>query len=276
MTLPALTPWPSESLWQVVEPQLPGFSVEVLPEIDSTNAELMRRLRAGVEDPVLLIAEHQTAGRGRMARPWHSSPGAAGSAGPGTLMLSLGLPLAPKDWSGLSLAVGWSLANSLHPEIRLKWPNDLWWQGRKLAGILIETANTRQAALAGSRYVVIGIGLNIQRPEVAGLSTEPAGLAELVPGISAMGALAQILLPLVQTLRAFEQQGFAAFQTRFNARDALAQTPVTLSDGQQGVAMGVDPVGALLLQTGQGLQRVTSAEVSVRRAAGLANPASGG
>ncbi|MBK1684134.1 biotin--[acetyl-CoA-carboxylase] ligase [Rhodoferax fermentans] len=275
MTLPALTPWPSEALWQAVEPQLPGFSVEVLPEIDSTNAELMRRLRAGVEDPVLLIAEHQTAGRGRMARPWHSSPGAAGSAGPGTLMLSLGLPLAPKDWSGLSLAVGWSLANSLHPEIRLKWPNDLWWQGRKLAGILIETANTRQAALSGSRYVVIGIGLNIQRPEVAGLSTEPAGLAELVPGISAMLALTQILPPLVQTLRAFEQQGFAAFQARFNARDALAQTPVTLSDGQHGVAMGVDPVGALLLQTGQGLQRVTSAEVSVRRAAAPANPASG-
>ncbi|MBT3068428.1 biotin--[acetyl-CoA-carboxylase] ligase [Rhodoferax sp. U11-2br] len=275
MTLPALTLWPSEALWQVVEPQLPGFSVEVLPEIDSTNAELMRRLRAGVEDPVLLIAEHQTAGRGRMARPWHSSPGAAGSAGPGTLMFSLGLSLAPKDWSGLSLAVGWSLANSLHPEIRLKWPNDLWWQGRKLAGILIETANTRQAALAGSRYVVIGIGLNIQRPEVAGLSTEPAGLAELVPGISAMQALAQILPPLVETLRAFEQQGFAAFQARFNARDALAQTPVTLSDGQQGVTMGVDPVGALLLQTGQGLQRVTSAEVSVRRAAAPANPANG-
>ena len=276
MTLPALTPWPSEALWQAVEPQLPGFSVEVLPEIDSTNAELMRRLRTGVEDPVLLIAEHQTAGRGRMARPWHSSPGAAGSAGPGTLMLSLGLPLAPKDWSGLSLAVGWSLANSLHPEIRLKWPNDLWWQGRKLAGILIETANTRQAALAGSRYVVIGIGLNIQRPEVAGLSTEPAGLAELVPGTSAMLALAQILPPLVETLRAFEQQGFAAFQARFNDRDALAQTPVRLSDGQHGVAMGVDPVGALLLHTGQGLRRVTSAEVSVRRAAGPVPPANGG
>jgi len=191
-------------------------------------------------------------------------------------MFSLGLPLAPKDWSGLSLAVGWSLANSLHPDICLKWPNDLWWQGRKLAGILIETANTRQAALAGSRYVVMGIGLNIQRPEVAGLSTEPAGLAELVPGISAMQALTQILPPLVETLRAFEQQSFAAFQARFNARDALAQTPVTLSDGQQGVAMGADPVGALLLQTEQGLQRVTSAEVSVRRAAGPANLASGG
>lgn len=266
MTLPAVTPWPCEAIWQAVAPLLPGFTVEVVPEIDSTNAELMRRLRAGGEDPVLLIAEHQTAGRGRMARPWHSSPGAAGSAGPGTLMFSLGLPLAPKDWSGLSLAVGWSLAHSLHPDIRLKWPNDLWWQGRKLAGILIETANTRNPGKAGSRYVVIGIGLNILRPEVAGLSTEPVGLAEVLPGISAMQALAQVLAPLVQTLEVFEQQGFAPFQARFNAHDALAQTPVTLSDGQHGVALGVDPVGALLLQTAQGLQRVTSAEVSVRRA----------
>jgi len=271
MSLPDITPWPSEAIWQCVAPLLPGFSVEVVPEIDSTNAELMRRVRADNVDPVLLIAEHQTAGRGRMARPWHSSPGAAGIAGPGTLMFSLGLPLAPQDWSGLSLAVGWSLANSLHPDIRLKWPNDLWWQGRKLAGILIETANLRQPNMASSRYVVIGVGLNIQRPDVAGLSTEPAGLAELRPGATAMQALAQLLAPLVETVQAFEQQGFAPFQARFHARDALAQTPVDLSDGQHGVALGVDAVGALQLQTADGLQRVTSAEVSVRRASGLVN-----
>ena len=266
MSLPDITPWPSEAIWQLVAPLLPGFSVEVVPEIDSTNAELMRRLRADCADPVLLVAEHQTAGRGRMARPWHSSPGAAGTAGPGTLMFSLGLPLAPKDWSGLSLAVGWSLANSLHPEIRLKWPNDLWWQGRKLAGVLIETANAKKADKPGSRYVVIGVGLNILRPDVAGLSTEPAGLAELLPGTTAMQALAQLMAPLVATLQEFEQQGFAPFQARFQARDALAQTRVDLSDGQHGVAQGVDPDGALRLQTTEGLRRVTSAEVSVRRA----------
>jgi len=271
MSLPDITPWPSEAVWQAVAPLLPGFSVEVVPEIDSTNAELMRRLRADCADPVLLVAEHQTAGRGRMARPWHDSPGKAGSPGPGTLMFSLGLPLAPKDWSGLSLAVGWSLANSLHPDIRLKWPNDLWWQGRKLAGVLIETANVKNPVKAGSRYVVIGVGLNILRPEVAGLSTEPAGLTELLPGISAMHALAQVVAPLIETLLGFEQQGFAPFQERFNTRDALAQTPVDLSDGQHGVALGVDPVGALQLQTPQGLLRVTSAEVSVRRARAPAN-----
>ncbi len=256
--------WPAEAILQAIAPRLPGFTVEVLPELDSTNAELMRRLHSGVADPVLLVAEHQSAGRGRMARPWHSSGAPAPTVGPGSLTFSLGLPLAPKDWSGLSLAAGLSLAQSLHPDIRLKWPNDLWWQRRKLAGILIETANLRAASAAGSRYVVIGIGLNIQRPTAPGLTTEPAGLVDLVPGINAGQALAQLIGPLVDTLLAFEQQGFAPFQAAFNARDALSQVEVSLSDGLQGTALGVDRVGALLVQTAQGVQRVTSAEVSVR------------
>jgi BirA family transcriptional regulator, biotin operon repressor / biotin---[acetyl-CoA-carboxylase] ligase len=270
MPVPEITPWPVEAIWEAVAPRLPGFSIEVVPEIDSTNAELMRRLRSGCADPVLLIAEHQSAGRGRMARQWHSGAAQAGAQGPGSLTFSLGLPMAPKDWSGLSLAVGLSLAHSLHPDIRLKWPNDLWWQGRKLAGILIETANAGTASLTGSRYVVIGIGLNIQRPTVAGLSTEPCGMVELQSGISAAQALALIVEPLMETLRAFEQQGFAAFQEPFNARDALAQVAVSLSDGTQGVAQGVDSVGALQVQTVQGWVRVTSAEVSVRPQPGLA------
>ena len=256
--------WPSEDIWQAIAPRLPGFTVEVLPELDSTNSELMRRLRSGVVDPVLLIAEHQSAGRGRMARQWYSSGAVGAATGPGSLTFSLGLPMAPKDWSGLSLAVGLSLAQSLHPDITLKWPNDLWWQGRKLAGILIETANARAASALGGRYVVIGIGLNIQCPAALGLATEPAGLAECLPGINAGQALAQLIGPLVDTLLTFEQQGFAPFQAAFNARDALRQVAVTLSDGLQGTALGVDPVGALQVQTAQGVQRVTSAEVSVR------------
>lgn len=270
MPVPEITPWPIEAIWEAIAPQLPGFTIEVVPEIDSTNAELMRRLRNGCVDPVLLIAEHQSAGRGRMARRWHSSGGEAPGTGPGSLTFSLGLPMAPKDWSGLSLAVGLSLAHSLHPDIRLKWPNDLWWQGRKLAGILIETTNAGAGGPPGSRHVVIGIGLNILRPTVAGLSTEPCGMTELRPGISAAQALTLIIEPLMATLRTFEQHGFAAFQSRFNARDALAQLAVSLSDGTQGVAQGVDSSGALLVQTAQGLVRVTSAEVSVRPQPGLA------
>ena len=100
--------WPAEAVWEAVAPLLPGFTVEVLPSIDSTNTELMRRARAGQTEPTLLVAEQQTAGRGRLGRVWQSDVGAS-------LMLSLGLPMAPRDWSGLSLAVGVSVAESLQP-----------------------------------------------------------------------------------------------------------------------------------------------------------------
>jgi BirA family biotin operon repressor/biotin-[acetyl-CoA-carboxylase] ligase len=239
---------------------LPGFTVEVLPEIDSTNAELMRRSQTGLADQVLLVGEHQTTGRGRLGRQWHSS---RVHQGQGSLTFSLGLPLAPVDWSGLSLAVGLSVAQSLHPDIVLKWPNDLWWHDRKLAGILIETIAGNRAASSG-RYVVIGVGLNIACPPATGLSTEPVGLLELLPQCNAAQALACIAAPLVQTILRFEQSGFAPFQAAFNARDALSQVAVNLSDGTQGVAQGVDRSGALQVNTSDGLRRVTSAEVSVR------------
>jgi BirA family biotin operon repressor/biotin-[acetyl-CoA-carboxylase] ligase len=253
--------WPLEAIWEAVSPTLPGFTVEVLPQIDSTNTELMRRARAGRLEPVLLVAEQQTAGRGRMGRHWLSENSVPGRS-PMALTFSLGLTLAPKDWSGLSLAVGVSVAQSLHPQIRLKWPNDLWWHDRKLAGILIETANWGVAN--GCRYVVIGVGINIFTPESAGLSTPPVGLTELVSGVDVAQALACVAAPLVRAVQAFEGHGFAPFQAQFNALDALAQVPVTLSDGLEGVAQGVDATGALLVATVQGVQRVTSSEVSVR------------
>lgn len=252
---PAL--WPLESLWQAIAPKLAGFTVELLPEVDSTNAELLRRAQAGQYDPCLLVALHQTAGRGRLGRTWHS-PAAMAS-----LTFSLALPLTPRDWSGLSLAVGLSVAQSLHPDIQLKWPNDLWLDGRKLAGILIETVNAAAGA-GGARWVVIGVGINIDRPQLAGLSTEPAGLRERLPTIEAPTALGLVAPALVQHLLSFEASGFAAFAPAFATRDALAQAPVVLSDGRRGVALGVDAAGVLLLQTEQGLQRVISGDVSLR------------
>ena len=255
--------WDCETLWERVVAMLPGFTVEVLPQVDSTNSELMRRARAGQLEPVLLIAEHQTAGRGRLGREWL---GGVEAAGPSGLTFSLGMPFAPPDWSGLSLAVGLSLAQSLHPDIRLKWPNDLWLHGRKLAGILIETT-----AVNSVRYVVIGAGINIVKPGVTGLSTAPAWLQELQPAWDARQALGQLFAPLVQTLLSFEQTGFEPFRTTFNALDALANTAVRLSDGTTGVAQGVDRLGALQVLTRQGLQKISSAEVSVRPSLGPTN-----
>jgi BirA family biotin operon repressor/biotin-[acetyl-CoA-carboxylase] ligase len=274
--------WHAEDLWLGLVALLPGLTVEVLPEIDSTNSELMRRARAGQTAPVLLVAESQTAGRGRLGRAWH---GQAGSA----LTFSLGLPLAPQDWSGLSLAVGLSLARSLDPQgdlgVRLKWPNDLWVarpgtaQGwGKLGGILIETAvATGQPSATAhalstppqpSRYCVVGVGINIEAPQAPGLSTAPLGLKDLQAGHTAPDVLARVATPLLATLLAFEGGGFAPLQHAFNARDALRDMPVALSDGRMGTARGVDASGALLIETDAGQEAITSAEVSVRPRAG--------
>lgn len=265
----------AEGLWQAIAPDVPGFTVEVLPSIDSTNTELMRRARNGLNEPVLLAAEEQTAGRGRLGKGWHSRAGQS-------LTFSLALPLAPADWSGLSLAVGVSLAENLHPEVRLKWPNDLWFEQRKLGGILVETASTGAAPngihARAQRVVVIGIGLNIARPGAAAMSTPslagapapgmapmpPAGLAELLVGVTDGEVLERIAAPLVRDLLRFEADGFAAFAPRFDRLDALQGVAVQLSDGTRGTACGVDGQGALRVRTPLGLQHVTSAEVSVR------------
>ncbi|HRL53998.1 MAG TPA: biotin--[acetyl-CoA-carboxylase] ligase [Acidovorax temperans] len=271
--------WPAEAVWEAVAPLLPGFTVEVLPSIDSTNTELMRRARAGQTEPTLLVAEQQTAGRGRLGRVWQSDVGAS-------LMLSLGLPMAPRDWSGLSLAVGVSVAESLQPtlpplepgqppRIGLKWPNDLWLSGdRKLGGILVETASfvAPQAAHpttaqgTAARYVVVGIGINVLPRSGEGMSMPPGCLQDVEPGLDAPAALLRIVPPLVAMLQGFEACGFAPVQPRFAARDVLQGRPVTLSDGQTGTAHGVAEDGALLVHTAQGMQTVTSAEISVRPA----------
>ncbi|ABE46596.1 biotin--[acetyl-CoA-carboxylase] ligase [Polaromonas sp. JS666] len=267
--------WPAEAIWEAVAPTLPGFTVEVLPEIDSTNSELMRRFRGSAgapprPEPLLLVAEQQTAGRGRSGRSWESRRS-------DSLTFSLGLPLQPADWSGLSLAVGISLAESLDPRtagppaIGLKWPNDLWLRSqageseRKLAGILVETASW-----GGIRYVVIGVGINILPVQLsAPTSGSPATMApgclqELLPGVDAGEALLRALPPLVQAVQAFEQFGFAPFQARFAARDVLAGRAVKLSDGTEGTAHGVSESGALLVHTAAGMKEITSSEVSVR------------
>lgn len=286
MTISPNTPirWPAEAVWEAVAPVLPGFTVEVLPEVDSSNSEVMRRFkgcaaRAPQPEPLLLVAEQQSAGRGRLGRAWQSRRG-------DSLMFSLGLPLQPRDWSGLSLAIGISLAESLDPlppaqgratRIGLKWPNDLWItspQGeRKLAGILVETANG-----AGLRYVVIGIGVNIRPVELArpaeGMpapAVPPGCLQMLDPALDAAEALLRIVPPLVQTVQAFEQFGFAPFQARFAARDVLAGRAVQLTDGTQGTAHGVSETGALRVLTATGMVEVTSSEVSVRPTAGAAD-----
>ena len=285
--------WGAEALWQQLMPLLPGLSVEVVHTTRSTNTTLLERARAvpdtssgndevivrrSVESgafgrraidlqPCLLVAEHQTAGRGRQGRTWLSSPGAS-------LTFSLALPLSLADWSGLSLVVGVALAEALDdlsgsaqaPRIGLKWPNDLWLLGapnatRKLGGILIETV-----AAGSQRLAIIGIGLNVQPFEPVEVNTGFAPLLELDTAATAPAVLARIALPLVQALKQFEREGFAPFAERFAARDVLVGRSIstTLPDVPLGVARGVSAQGALLVQTDAGIVPVSSGEVSVR------------
>lgn len=271
----APTRWPAEDLWLEIAPKLPGFTVEVLPEIDSTNTELMRRVRAGQTEPIVLVAESQTAGRGRQGRAWLNQPGDC-------LMYSLGLVLNPVDWSGLSLVVGLSIAESLQAaapasqaQIGVKWPNDLWLHdGRKLGGTLIETANlptsTHAAAMGAgqgmARFVIIGTGINVRPPQGAAnaLSTPSACLQNVDAQWSAPRALQHLLPRLVDDVLQFANHGFAPFLARFAARDVLRGQRVHLSDGSSGEALGVLADGTLQLRTPAGVRSVLSGDVSVR------------
>lgn len=253
----------AESLWVALSKVLPNLSIEIRTEVDSTNSRLMDNARQGLVEPMVMVAETQTAGRGRMGKAWHTQSHRA-------LTFSVGLPMAPADWSGLSLVVGLSLARSLHPEVRLKWPNDLWWQQRKIGGVLVETANIPNQ---DTRYVVVGVGLNVDTPSTAhwpvdtaqAMSTQaPAGLSELGFDADRGLLLARVLPALIEDVLRFEREGFAAFADDFAQRDALKGLSLVLSDGQTGMAQGVDAQGGLQIQTPQGLISVTSSTVSIR------------
>lgn len=275
--------WGVEALWQDLEPLLPGLSIEVLARVDSTNSALLERVRSesrhrgdrGGEagtygrrahdmNPCLLVAEHQTHGRGRMGRSWHAQAGAS-------LTFSLAMPMDLPDWSGLSLAVGCAIAQGLEPHpaagaprLQLKWPNDIWLDGRKLGGILIETVPA-----GGQRMAIIGIGLNITQQDLTPqalegqFSTGFASVDEFEPGLDAPAVLARVARPLILALRRFAESGFAPWQADYALRDLLLGREV-VAGSLEGVAQGVNAQGELQVQTDQGLQAVNGGEVSVR------------
>lgn len=291
--------WGAQELWRALRPVLGDPSIEVLASVDSTNTRLIELARRssgrnapvttpgqldapGVAaeppapygrrhadtSPCLLVAEQQTSGRGRQGRSWVSSAGRS-------LTFSLGLPLDPPEWGGLSLAVGAALADALDPpqpgtppRIGLKWPNDLWLvdspgRGRKLGGVLIETV-----AVGARRMAVVGVGINVLPLETpAGFDTGYACLSELDAQATAPGALHRIAVPLAEALKRFEAEGLAPFVAAWRRRDLLQGQVVRTGppDVVEGVAEGIDERGALRVRSGE-LHRVVSGEVSVRAA----------
>lgn len=239
-----------------------GVAVEVVAQTGSTNADLLARAST-LAAPLLLIAEHQSAGRGRAGRSWLSSP-----EGSLTFSLAWRFDGGPQALLGLPLAVGVALADTLGTlgqQVQLKWPNDVLKDGDKLAGILIET----QSAPGGGTWTVIGIGLNLLMPDEmeAQLGRSAAGM----PWLARMdrdALMAALLDGLAGCLREFTARGFAAFSARWNLRHAWQGETVVLLDGgvvrHEGRAAGVDDSGRLLLDTDEGRITVMAGDVSLR------------
>jgi BirA family biotin operon repressor/biotin-[acetyl-CoA-carboxylase] ligase len=258
---------PVDFLDQKTIAQLAGndFAIEVLSSSPSTNTHLMQRAAQGAPGGTCVATELQTAGRGRRGRIWVSGLGNGL-----TFSLLWRFGMGAGSLGGLSLAAGVALARALEElgfgGIQLKWPNDLLFEGRKLAGILIEL----QGEMQGPTTAVIGIGLNLRLPQAArnGIDQPVADLAEIGALPSRSVILASLLRHLGQVFRQFGQEGFLPLREEWQSRHAFHGQAVKLllPDGSAKSALinGVAEDGTLLADAGQGNQRFSSAEISLR------------
>jgi BirA family biotin operon repressor/biotin-[acetyl-CoA-carboxylase] ligase len=239
-----------------------GVAVEVVPETGSTNADLLARA-PHLNDPVLLVAEHQTAGRGRAGRSWLSEPGHSL-----TFSLAWRFDAGLRGLAGLPLAAGVALAETLGrlgQGVLLKWPNDVLKDGDKLAGILVET----HVLPGGAAWAIVGIGVNLVMPDA--LEEKIGRGAAAMPWLARMDRdelMATLLDGLAAALAQFAQQGFAPFAARWNTLHAWQGRTVVLVDRgeiqHEGLAAGVDDTGRLLLDTAAGRVAIVAGDVSLR------------
>jgi BirA family biotin operon repressor/biotin-[acetyl-CoA-carboxylase] ligase len=237
--------------------------VEVLNVIGSTNQYLKDKSK-DIKNGHTCLAEAQTAGRGRHGRKW-VSPYAA------SLYLSMHWSFAGgySVLSGLSLAVGVAIVEALNQcgvkGIQLKWPNDIYAQGKKLAGVLIEV----EGQIGSGCQAIIGIGLNVALPKNIEEIGQPwIDLSQLSEPLIDRNLLAATLMnELTKSLLLFESRGLEPFINKWREVDVYANQAVKLIIGQQtvsGISRGIDASGAILLETKQGVKAYHGGEISVR------------
>jgi len=238
---------------------LPGVEVQVVQRCGSTNDLVFKKIP---QNPVLIAAEEQTAGRGRRGRRWHSAPGAGV-----TFSLGRRIDRPARELAALSLVAGVAAARALRAlgmEARLKWPNDLVVDGAKLGGILVETRNGNRA--------VIGIGVNCRR--TPGLEKKVrrrlAFLSDFI-SITRNQVIQRVGLALLEAVDQFERHGLDALRGEWEAMHAHAgqRLRVRLADGStlSGIAGGLGADGSLQIHTRKGRRAVTSGRVVSARAA---------
>ncbi|STD31379.1 Bifunctional protein BirA [Edwardsiella tarda] len=248
---------------EAITAQLPHARVTVLPVVDSTNQYLLDRI-SELQSGDACVAEYQQAGRGRRGRQWFSPFGA-------NLYLSMywKLEQGPAAAMGLSLVIGIVMAEVLRElgadGVKVKWPNDLYLNDRKLAGILVElTGKTGDAA-----NIVIGAGINLmmRNPDANVVDQQWINLQEVGVTIDRNRLVACLLGRLRATLTEFELRGLAPFIARWRALDNFIDRPVRLLIGEQtihGIARGIDAQGALLLERDGVVTPFIGGEISLR------------
>ena len=242
--------------------------LELKFEVDSTNTRLLASTSPPPGQADVCMSEVQHAGRGRRGRRWIMPFG-------GGLAMSVAWTFGDgaRSLPALSLGVGVAVARALMRAgasgVALKWPNDIWLRERKIGGVLVEL----RAEADGPAHVVIGVGLNVALPPAARREIEAGGtpVAAVADGCDAAPSrnliAGAILDELLSMLELFEREGFAAFRDAWIGLDALSgrSARLVLADTViSGTAQGVDMDGALLLDTGDRVQRFVSGEASLR------------
>lgn len=231
--------------------------------IESTNQYILDNARE-LDSGFVCIAEYQSKGRGRRGREWISPFGS-------NLYLSMfwQLEAGMAAAMGLSLVVGIAIAEAIEKlgikGIKLKWPNDLYHDDKKLAGILVEMSG--QAG--GAANLVIGIGMNLSMDEKVDGITQPwTSLNQITKTpIDRNQLAAEIIKTLVHTLQDYESFGMNQFVERWNRLDNYLGRKVKLLMGSkeiEGIAQGINEQGAILLDTPQGTQSFIGGEISLR------------
>lgn len=240
--------------------------IELFPIIDSTNQYLLDNIDR-YQSGAVCLAEYQSQGRGRRGRQW-ASPFGSNLYFSMYWQLESGVAAA----MGLSLAIGVAIVDALEAlgakELKLKWPNDLYFRDKKLAGILVEMS----AQTGGVAHLVIGMGLNINMKVDDSTIEQPwANLSQVFDGD--MPSRNQLVVALIQAwkkvLEQYEVQGMKAFVQRWNDVDNFKDKPIKLLMGNKevyGIGKGINDQGGILLETAQGVETYVGGEISLRKA----------
>jgi len=235
-----------------------GHTVHTFETVDSTQAVLGHLAAEGALEGTVVVARHQTAGRGSRRRQWWDAPGES-------LMFSVLLrPAVPIAWAPqLSLVSGVAVVDALRAccdlDARIRWPNDVLIDGKKVCGVLPEAVSRPDGRV---KYVLLGIGINVHQrefpPELSDMATSLLLATGGPPDHTRL--LSVTLAALGRRYGEWLSNGFTELRLEWRKRAGMLGQRVHICDGREGVAIDVDDTGALLVDAGRGaLARVVSA-----------------